>query len=121
MNTANSYTAPTPKQAKGLSAKVTEALALPHKDLAQYWIDQPVVLANRLRTLQYRPIRISVYKANDITGKIVANLANDGLAAYSSDEETELVMLNAGEPVQARRAGACNKWHHRHRFGNLGG
>ena len=100
---------PGPEQAKNFGGEVSRQAPLPHKDLVQWWIDHPAMLANRLDTLQYRPAR--VYQSSVAPGRtsqVVIALMYEGLAVWTSIlKETDLVIMGGSSPAAEAAAQEC--------------
>lgn len=83
MNTENPYAndkEPTPRQALTFGSALLKAAVLPKKELTQFWIDKPGVLASRMKALLYRPVRFEVpYSASPVKDIVMSNLVGDGL------------------------------------------
>ncbi len=105
MKTPHSYTDPTIRQVKALCSVLSEALGFPDKQLTQFWIDNPRILAGALQTLCYRPVMVPLTRTHRITDCVFENLHNAGLVDYTPHrEEVELVIVGCYNLVDAKFA-----------------
>jgi len=106
VKTAHPYIDPTPKQVKALCSVLPEALRLPSKELAQYWINNPVVIQTLLRGLLYRPARVHSYSPqfdDELRKLVVEGLVEKSETFEKFDDSTDIVIKQCRGNEEARR------------------